>query len=403
MRRMILVFAAVCFLTTALWASADEVIVVDKKDFKVELTSVDLKMISFDVANFYLTIPVAVISTIRLTEDGERFILRSITGRGIEGTTNFELKGTWELGEYSVGLSDIKSIEFDWATQPEQETVVADQPDGFYAICTDWTGATMEVFNFQYRGSYGYYRAAYRRVVAIPPREQYFPAESGTRYLHRKYLPVEYKEVIVGVPFADIDAVKFTDTEPTEKSWEPTLDIKLGDGSMLTGKFVELGEYAPKFAGQVAHGDLVERIREITFNHERDKNAPRVTPEKDDIRGDLDSIYTISIKTWQGNQVLFLNGCRFELDEGYEWEELKTNFNLEIGESSNIVDFDKIRSIQFKGKGEASMTTTSGKTFDVSLPGYDTIWLGGNLDKFGPARIKMSKVAYLEISRTAGP
>lgn len=399
MRRMILVFAVVCFLTTALWASADEVIVVDKKDFKVELTSVDLKKISFNVANFYLTIPVAVISTIRLTEDGQKFILQSVTGREIEGTTYFELKGTWELGEYSVGLSDIKSIEFRWTAQPEQEIVVAGQPDGFYAICTDWTGATMEVFDFQYRGSYTWYISARRDIFT----REYYPSKRGTEYIYRKYLPVEYKEVVVGVPFADIDAVKFTDTEPTEKSWEPTLDIKLGDGSMLTGKFVELGEYVPKFAGQVAHGDLVERIREITFNHERDKNAPRVTPEKDDIRGDLDSIYTISIETWQGNQVLFLNGCRFELDEGYEWEKLKTNFNLEIGESSNIVDFDKIRSIEFKGNGEASMTTTSGKTFDVSLPGYDTIWLGGNLDKFGPARIKMSKVALFEISRTAGP
>jgi len=395
---MILVFAAVCFLTTALWASADEVIVVDKKDFKVELTSVDLKKISFNVANFYLTIPVAVISTIRLTEDGERRILRSVTGREIEGTTYFELKGTWELGEYSVGLSDIKSIEFRWTAQPEQEIVVAGQPDGFYAICTDWTGATMEVFDFQYRGSYPWHISARRDIFT----GEYYPPKRGTEYIYRRYLPVEYKEVVVGVPFADIDAVKFTDTEPTEKSWEPTLDIKLGDGSTLTGKLVELGEHAPKFAGQVAHGDLIERIREITFNHERDKNAPRLGPGKSDISGDLDSIYTISIETWQGNQVLFLNGCRVGLDEGYKWN-LKTNFNLEIGESSNIVDFDKIRSIQFKGEGEARMTTTSGKTFDVSFADYNTIWLGGNLDKFGPARIEMNKVALLEISRTAGP
>ncbi len=390
MRRMILVFAVVCFLTTALWASADEVIVVDKKDFKVELTSVETKTISFDVGNFYLTIPVAVISTIRLTEDGERFILRSVTGREIQGTTNSELKGTWELGEYSVGLSDIKSIEFDWATQPEQETVVAGQPDGFYAICTDWTGVTMEVFDFEYKGTWWY-------------SSSYWNVSSRMEHEYRRYLPVRYKEVIVGIPFADIDALKFTDTESTENNWEPTLDIKLGDGSTLTSKLVRLGEYAPKFAGQVAHGDLVEKIREITFNHERDKNAPRLGPGEDDIKGDLNSIYTISIETWQGNQVLFLNGCRFRLDDGYEWQGLKTNFNLKIGESSNIVDFDKIRSIEFKGNGGARMTTTSGKTIDVSLPGYDSIWLGGNLDKFGAARIEMSKVALFEISRTAKP
>lgn len=202
----------------------------------------------------------------------------------------------------------------------------------------------------------------------------------------------------MGVPFADIDAVKFTDTESTD------LHIKLGDGSTLTGKLVRLGKGFSRFTGQAVHGDFsVERIREITFNHERDKNAPRLGPGEDDIKGDLDSIYTISIETWQGNQVLFLNGCRVHLGDGYEWHQLETKFNLKIGESSNIVDFDKIRSIQFKGEGQARMTTTSGKTFDVSLPGYDTIWLGGNLDKFGPARIKVSNVALFEISRTAGP
>lgn len=71
----------------------------------------------------------------------------------------------------------------------------------------------------------------------------------------------------------------------------------------------------------------------------------------------------------------------------------------------------KIKSVQFreKGKPEAQLTTTSGKTVEVSLPrsifsGFRLVsWLGGNTEKFGPGRIKMDKVASFEISQTVKP
>jgi len=387
MRKIIFIFVVMCFLTMAVWALADEAIIVDKKDVKVELSNVETKKIYIDVDNFEnLAIPVAAISSIRLAEDRKKLIIQSVTGRVVKGNSSSKLEGEWELGKYSVSLSDIKSIEFRWDVQ-QQETSPAVQPDGFYAVITDWTGKTMEVFDLKYLGRYWW-------------SSPYINRSSHMIYEHRKYLPVEYKEIIVGVPFTDIDTIKFTDIESTEMEWEPTLDIKLVDGTTLVVRLARWGERAPKFTGEVLNGDLVERIHQIAFNHKRDKNAQRVIPGRNSIYKDLDSVYTISLKTSQGHQIVLRNGCLLGLNEGYRWTTLRTKFNIKLGESTTAVDFSKIKSFRFSGTPKAQMTTTSGKTVDVLLPDYNKIWIGGNFDRFGPARIKLSRVSSLEISKT---
>jgi hypothetical protein len=56
-------------------------------------------------------------------------------------------------------------------------------------------------------------------------------------------------------------------------------------------------------------------------------------------------------------------------------------------------------SLEVQGKGH---TRSSGKAIEVLfLSGEDEYWPGGNLEEFGPARIEMSKLASLEISRTS--
>ena len=281
------------------------------------------------------------------------------------------------------------------------EETGANRPPSFFVICTDRAGVTMEVSSF-----------SYNFVAYDYPTPGWIGKTTYERDNPRMFLPFEYKEAVVAIPFADIDTIRFTDDEPEEGAWKwgkwkPTLSIKLRDRSTLTGKLAKWGEYAERFTGETEFGKFslpVEKVRQIAFDHERSKKAPRVGPSKDNIKGDLNSEYTISIKTWQGDQVTLLNGCQFLLGDGHKWIELKTEFDVQIGESTNIVSFDKIKSVQFqeKGKPEAQLTTTSGKTIEVSLP-LGNSCLGGNLEKFGPARIEMSKVASFEISRSVKP
>lgn len=150
MKRIMLLSALICLFSVSIQAFAVKATIVDKKDIEVELTSVETKNIDFRFDWFELTIPVATISTIHLSEDRGKLILRTVTGKEVKGISNSELKGTWELGDYSITLSNIKSINFGDDSQLPQETTMADQPDNFVAICTDQTGATMEVFGFSY-------------------------------------------------------------------------------------------------------------------------------------------------------------------------------------------------------------------------------------------------------------
>jgi len=119
----------------------------------------------------------------------------------------------------------------------------------------------------------------------------------------------------------------------------------------------------------------------------------------------LGSEYTISVKTWRGNQIELLNACILTPAFNYKWIGLSTGFDSKIGESINTVKFDKLKNIQFKeeGKSKALMITNSGKTVDVTFDvsyNYENLWLGGNWEKFGPSRIQIQKVASLEISKT---
>lgn len=388
MKTMISLFFVACLYTSIVWSLSDEVVIVDKKGVKVELTRMETKKINFDVGDFNnLTIPVAAISSIRLAEDGKTLILQLVTGRNVKGTSDSNLEGEWELGNYSVSLSDIKSVEFRWATQQQRITTVADLPEGYYASITDWTGRTMEVYNFEYRGRWYY-------------SSPYINRSSHMSYLNRRYLPVEYKELIVGIPFSDIDVVKFTDVKSTDREWQPTLEIQLADRERLTAKLAVWGEYAPRFTGEVAQGDIIERIHQIDFSHKRDKNASRVDAGCECCYNGLNSSYTISIKTSHGNQVAVRNGTLIGLDEGHCWENFRTEFKIKFGESTTVVDFSKIKSILLTGESKAQMVTTSGKTVDILLLDYNEIWIGGNIDRFGPARIQLSKTSSLEINKT---
>jgi len=388
MKRMIYLFAVVCFLTTDILAWAVVTIVVDKKGVKVELTSLKTEKIYFNTDNFEnLAIPVGAISTILLSKGGKSLILQSTKGIEVKGTSDSKLEGEWELGDYSVSLSDVKSVEFRWATQQQKITNLADLPEGYFALVTDWNGKTMEVFNFEYRGSYYY-------------SSPYINRSSHMSYLNRSYIPVEYKEIIVGIPFSNIDVVKFTDVESTNSEWQPNLSIKLLDGSKLEVKMAPFGEYAPKFTGEVSQGDLIERIHQIEFNHNLDKNASSDNTHFDFYK-ELNSVYTISFQTLQGNKAVFRNGTLLGInDEGYRCIYFRTEFKIKFGESTTVVDFSKMKSIKFTGESKAQMTTTSGKVLDILLLDFNEIWIGGNFGKFGPARIELNRISSLEINKT---
>jgi hypothetical protein len=77
-----------------------------------------------------------------------------------------------------------------------EEVTTETQPKGFTAVCTDRAGTIMEVTNFAYSFSY-HWRGVW--------------GGGGVDRETRMFLPFEYKDTIIEIPFADIDTVKFTD------------------------------------------------------------------------------------------------------------------------------------------------------------------------------------------------
>ena len=397
MKRITLLLVAICIFAVTAQTRAAEATVVDKKGIKIELAKVETKELNVQIGEAWSTIPIEHISSIHLDADEKTLVLRTVTGEELKGITSSTLKGAWDLGDYSVALSAIKSVDFHRAVRSQQSPGVAEQPDGFMAICIDRAGVRFKVFGFSYNFNYSY-RA---RVV----RGMYYHFETRTNSSNpRLFLPFQYKGVVVGIPFADMSTVKFIDNPPEkgQQTWKPAVSIALKDGNTLKGKLAKLGEGHQRFTGAMVYGDftcLVGKVAQIDFDHTRNKNAPRATLGKKGLQKDLNSGYTISVRTWQGDKATLMNGCLFNLSNGYEWASVGSTVDVKVGESKIAVELGKIKSIQFQEKSnpKAQVISTSGKTIDIELAA-GSICLGGNLDKFGPAWVRMADVASFEVS-----
>lgn len=389
MRTPVMLLTTVLLVAGVTVLLSDQAVVVDKKDARVELTEIESETMGLDLNetnNFTdLTIPVRTLSSIQLDRDGKALVLHSDAGREIRGTSRSKLIGTWELGKYSVDLSEVKSVVFVWENAGKAKTE-APPLEGFYGVCTAWDGKKMELSDLRYHFSYYY-------------SSPYINRPSGDRSLTRTYLPIEHKETIIGIPFTDIKTIGFGNAKATSREWRPAVDVVLLDGSALRGKLEELGEYAPKFTGRVVCGEFIGRVQEIVFDHTRDKGAEKSEPGRDVLHADMDSPYTVSVRTRGENEMVLRNACQVQLDEGYRWHMVKTTFDVRFGESNTVVAFDKIDSIEFVEGDRAKLTTTSGKALPVSVSDHDKIWIGGNLKEFGLARIKLGNVALLKFVR----
>lgn len=383
--------------------------VIDQKNNRIELTTVHTQNIILSVDWVDYTIPIEEISTIVRSKDKHKLVLTTVRGKTLEGKTASGIEGKWKLGEYSIALSDIKSVDFGRGVQQEGKSTVPSQTDGFFATCTDRNGDVVQVYSFMHIFKYYYY--AYRTEFVIYGSNEW-------RSTAQAFLPFEYRDVTVAIPFMQINSITFTDTNdmlPKEdrklKEWPFSVTIELCDGDKLSGETPVLGypsQPTRQFGGvtgvtQVKGFSIpFDKVQQITFNHARDKNVADMNGGFR-IPGSQDSPYSMSIKTRQGSKILLQNACLCKLHESGFWQELETEFQIGIGDSSNIVDFDKIRAINFKSNKNVpdQIITSSGTTIDGMVGTWRQVIcgnLGDDLEKLGPGFISIDDVASLEIS-----
>lgn len=406
--------------------------VIDQKNNRIELTTVHTQNIILSVDWVDYTIPIEEISTIVRSKDKDKLVLTTVRGKTLEGTNGpkSKIEGNWELGEYSIALSDIKSVDFGRGVQQEGKSTVPSHTDGFFAICTDRNGDVVHVYSFMH--IFRYYHSARRTSIGDGVYMVY--GSDRWRATARAFLPFKYEDVTVAIPFMQINTITFTDTNDMLQDYKLedwrrpfSVTIELHDGDKLSGKTPALGgTYVypnhPRrlFCGVTGVTQIkgfsipFHKVQQITFNHAQDKNVADMIGATRwgyyinggfRIKGSLDSPYSMSIKTQQGSKILLQNACLVQMDESGYWEEFETEFQIGIGNSSNIVDFDKISAVNFKETASGlsdQIVTTSGTTIDcmVNVKAGQVIGgnLGGDLEKLGPGFIYMGNVASLEIS-----
>lgn len=304
---------------------------------------------------------------------------------------NYELLGTWTLGEFKVSLPDIGAVVIDKTIWSDKQK--AQKPYGFFVTCTDRLATKIELFGFSYTNNYKGSKGVF---VSLP-----YYTTTGPRV----FLPFEYQDVIVGIAFEDIDSVEFTDEKPDKNwvKWNPSMTVKLRSVKELYGKSGKPAWRDQYFSGKTMIGNYslhFNSIRKIVFNHNKSKNTKR----ENDGRIDHRSNYDIILKTWNVNHFSFLNGGQLWVTHGDAWQNQQTVLVIKVGRDEVETGFDKIRSVHFtaKGKPNAKLTMNSGETVlvDVLLNSTHAFFcgeLGGNLKGLGPGRIKKEKVKYFEI------
>jgi hypothetical protein len=375
-------------------ASADEASVVDKKGTEIKLTKVSTTSIAVtqDKSGAVLQVPLSTVSRITPSTDGKTLVFTTSENRELRGTTSDKLEGVWDLGTYSVALTDIKSVQFLRAPGSTSTPATMKQPEGFVAVCADISGTSQEVFGISFNLAYSVPSSMWiGRSVTI---------ESNPRW----FLPVEVGGLTFSIAFADIQTVRFSHSKVSAWQTDTTIEATTVQGKSVTGKLASYGESNRRLTGSTTFGDFslsIDKVASVTFKHPKDKSPKSVNLTADmGYNGKLDSGYAITVETWGGKTYAFRNGCVFSLEDGYEWSNRGTSFNLTIGESKSTVAFDKIKRIAFseQGKTAGSLTAMSGST--VAIVGIDgAANIGGELQDFGPAHLRTVEVKTITISK----
>lgn len=393
--RLVLLVTAITMPTVA----AAEISVTDTKGATTKLLNISTSTIQFDSGATRIQMPLKVINRLELGGDGKSLVVTTTSGKELTGKSRSSLEGEWDLGKYSITLDKIRLVDFgrgdaskDDANSTDDAKQEKDQNE-FTVRAVDRTGLELQIKKFAFNFRYSY------------PTPGWIGKYSTSSVNRRLYIPFRHHGIVVGVPFADVKEFVADDTLPKSVyGWEPPVTVVLTDGRELNGKIARLGSSGHAFVGATEFGTIeldIAKVKKVQFEHTQSKDAERVSIQTPRSKKH-ETPYSISVTTWEGQKSTLHNACAFQLDDGYRWDQVSATLKMSIGEATHTVGFDKIKAIKFNKKGKlgARLTAESGKEFTVTITGYTTC-LGGDAEEFGKGWINLSRVAAVELRRTA--
>ncbi len=329
--------------------------IVDVKGSKVELTRLVTSAITLRIGNSEQVIPLKSIKEMNMKKHGGTFVVKLVSGEEITGYSDSTVQGTWELGEYKISLSQVKSLIIGGAA----EALAWKKPEGYSAEVVDTKGSIMEVFGLSFEYNYSYTRS---NCIG------WCSASSDTTLT---VLPLNQECGATLLPLTNITSISDIS--------DHRANITFVDGKVTKSKFGYFGdENIDNVTGQTVLGNYtlsLDKTAKIVFHHEKD-----IPPLSKYEYGESKSNLGANIVCRIGNPISLVKVWIYELrSNGTPRDNNPTSvIKIKVGEAENNIDLSKISKIiinEEKDNNPILLTTKSGNTITADL--IDDNYLGG--------------------------
>ncbi|MCD4731644.1 MAG: hypothetical protein K8R74_13650 [Bacteroidales bacterium] len=345
--------------------------IVDLKDSKVVLTKLITSAITVKTGESDQVIPLKSIKEMIMKGNEGTFFIKLVSGKETIGQSDSTIQGTWELGEYKISLSKVKSIVIGGLSQVSKWK----RPKGYVAEVTDIKGSITDVYGLGFGYTYHYTRSNCMWNCG---------ASSSTIL---ESLPLNQGKGALLIPLNKIGSI--TDISTSGKySHEYNSSIVLTNGEIIKSRFGFFAdEKIESIKGKTELGEYtlsLKKAKKIVFKHKKNI-SPLPKYEWGKTSGELKT----SVTCQSGNTISLVNVWKYAPSSNGKASKYgsSSTVKIKIGEAQNDIDLNKISEININpektGKHSTKypivLTTKSGNKVNAILE--DNNYIGGYIKK----------------------
>ena len=341
--------------------------ITDLSGSKVTLNKVITSNIKLKIGDAEQEVPLKLIKVMFFDEKESAFKVKFVSDKEIIGSSNSEIKGAWELGDYSISLSKVKSISIEGLSQ----VVKWNKPEGYMAEVVQTDGSVNEIYGFGFGYTYSYTRS----------NCMWNCGSSSDNLL--KILPLNQGKGALIIPLNKIVSISDISSNG-EYPREYNASITLSDKKVTKSSFGEFGgERIDYIKGETEIGCYtlsMDKVKKIIFHHDND-----ILPLPKYSWGKTEEGLKASVTCQSDITTSLINVWIYEPSSSgtvSSYGGAKT-VKIKIGESQNYVEISKISNIIINKdtgyKYSAELVTKTGNTITGEL--VDNSYIGGYTDQ----------------------
>ena len=303
-------------------------VITDKSGSKVVLDKISTKTITVSMGESSRDISLSLIKKIEASDSGIHILLQN--GKEISCSSSSYIKGTWELGEYSLSLDKVQSF----IISGNAKETVWKKPDGAVVRIIDSKSSEAEVYGFCLNYSYSYWMS----------NCTWNCSKSTTSTLN--VFPLNINNGTLIIPFKDIKQV----TEiKAEKGYSGKVSGKV---ELLNGKVFDsaIGKFGNKKISEI-HGKTFignytldfKKASTIIFLHDKFLKCGKKYG-----RWEKKGIFKADVTGIKGENLFLKDAGICSTSDSGRISSINKTLNITIGESKNNIDVSKLKTIEIK-------------------------------------------------------